>query len=193
MVSSAGHSYHTPLLPSCATSVSFFEQIPRLSDTDRGRGKKEGQRLGMKELPVFRERMAAGKRRQVSVLPTCCYLAHAHPTMFYIHLVLGLHNFQHSVGRTPSLHTYTTTPMNFLPYSLPLLHITMQSHPLLTPSSLPFSPSPLHLSILILSAITDNSNQLVRSAFNQTLYTQLITRDYRRDYCTCCTDYRGLL
>ena len=63
VVSSAGHSYHMPLLPSCVPFVSFFEQIPRLSDTDRGRGKKEGQRLGMKELPVFSDTERGGLLR----------------------------------------------------------------------------------------------------------------------------------
>ena len=63
VVSSAGDSYHTPLLPSCAPSVSFFEQIPHLSDTDRRRGKKEGQRLGMKDLPVFSDAERGGLLR----------------------------------------------------------------------------------------------------------------------------------
>jgi len=129
----------------------------------------------------------------------CCYLAHTHPTMFYTHLVLGLHTFQHSVGRSTNFtseiyhHSHAPSPLPppspLLPYPLPL-HFSptpslstspssLQSHPLLTPFSPSFSPSPQHLSILILFAITD---QFVRSAFNRTPYTHLITGDYRRDY-----------
>ena len=164
VVSSAGHSYHTLLLPSCAPSVSFFEQIPRLSDTDRGRGKKEGQRLGMKELPVFsdterggllRLQMARDARFQHCLY---CYLAHAHPTMFYIHLVLGLHTFQHSVGRRTNFTHTPPLPCTFSP----------------TPS-LSTSPSSLHITNLTLSFLSLRHSLLLHNTFPSLFSLQSLT------------------
>ena len=131
--------------------------------------------------------------------------------MFYIHLVLGLHTFQHSVGRRKTnftSHPFThisPPPWNF--FSLLPPSPRHQSHPLLTPFSPPFSPSPQHLSILTLSAITDNSTSLsgVHSTRHWILIRLLeitveITGDYWKlleitvqitgDYCT---DYWRLL
>ena len=68
--------------------------------------------------------------------------------------------------------------MKFLPYSL-------DPSP---PSHHAISPSPQHLSILILSAITDNSTSL--SGAHSTRHCPLYCRDYCRDYCT---DYWRLL
>ena len=157
---------------------------------EREKGGPETRDERPASLQWHRERRAAetpnGKICQVSALPMCCYLAHTHPTMFYIHLVLGLHTFQHSVGRRKTnftSHPFThisPPPWNF--FSLLPPSPRHQSHPLLTPFSPPFSPSPQYLSILYSLCHHWQQYQFVRSAFNQTLDTHLITVEITGDY-----------
>ena len=80
---SAGHSYYALLLPPRAPVVQphsiipFIKQMsnsrPRLSNANRWSGKGWSLRLGWKSHRI--------------VPPLLCYLAHAHPTVLYIHLV----------------------------------------------------------------------------------------------------------
>jgi len=81
---------------SSPSSNKYQAVRPHLSDTNRRRGKGGPLRPRMKELPGLSDAETLNTRdarfQWHIVLPTCCYLAHACPTMFYIHLVILLIN-----------------------------------------------------------------------------------------------------
>ena len=116
----------------------------------------------------------------------------------YIHIVLGLHTFQHSVGRRktnftphPLIHTYITTPVKFLrpTPSLSSSPISPSPHSFLTTilslSTIPFHPL-LSLPSLTTVPVCQECIQpdtVHSSDYWRLLYRLLeITGDYCRDY-----------